>query len=64
LRICIDKARCIGVGMCEAVAPEVFAVQPDGNLELLSDSPGADQRAAVEEAISVCPTGAISVQDG
>jgi ferredoxin len=64
VKICIDQTRCIGVGMCEAVAPEVFTVLPDGNLELLSDSPGDDQRAAVEEAISVCPTGAISIHDG
>ena len=61
LRIVLDQDRCTGLGLCEAAAPDVFEVQPDGSLNVLVEHPGAEVRAAVEEAVLSCPTEALSL---
>ncbi|MFJ6538376.1 ferredoxin [Paenarthrobacter sp. NPDC091711] len=55
----VDYDKCIGIGMCEAVASGIFAVKDDGTLDVLVDVVPEDERAVLEEAIAVCPTSAI-----
>ena len=43
------------------VAPDVFDQDDDGIVLLLQDRPGEDRSAAVNEAVSMCPTGVIWV---
>jgi ferredoxin len=65
LRIVVDRDRCTGLGMCEAEAPDVFEVQDDGTLALLTEHPSAAQREEAEAACLACPTEALSlVEDG
>jgi ferredoxin len=59
LRIEVNYARCTGLGMCEAEAPELFEVQEDGSLSVLDEKPAAEHRAACEAAVASCPTEAI-----
>lgn len=61
MRIVVDRSRCSGLGMCEAEAPDLFEVRDDGNLQVLDEHPGAVHRAAVEAAVSACPTEALSL---
>ncbi|MDN3459921.1 ferredoxin [Rhodococcus sp. APC 3903] len=54
-------AKCSGLGICEAVAPDFFEIGDDGGLLVLTHEVGPDQHAEVEEAIRSCPTQAIGL---
>ena len=62
MRIVLDESKCSSLGMCEAVAPDVFEVGDDGALQLLDPTPPEDRRAQMEEAVAACPTGALSLE--
>jgi ferredoxin len=59
MRIMVDRTRCTGLGMCESVAPEVFEVDDDGDLELKATSVPEDHLAAVRQAVACCPNEAL-----
>ena len=61
MRIVVDYAKCTGLGMCEAEAPDLFEVQDDGSLLVLNENPSADQLAAAQAAVDSCPTEALSL---
>lgn len=61
MRIVHDDSRCASLGMCEAVAPELFAVGDDGVLAVLDATPAEGRRALVLEAVAACPTGALAL---
>ncbi|HEY9417521.1 MAG TPA: ferredoxin [Pseudonocardia sp.] len=61
MRIVVDYARCTGLGMCEAEAPDMFEVQDDGSLIVLNETPSEEQRAEAEAAVESCPTDALSI---
>ena len=58
-RVQVDRDRCVGSGVCESLAPEVFELDDDGVLQVheLTDL------AAVETAVRACPTGALRLTD-
>ena len=65
-KICVDKEKCIGCGACEGMEPDVFELGDDGfaesikkDYEELSDK----IKENVDDAISNCPTAAISIKD-
>ena len=57
-RISIDRSLCNGYGVCEALAPEVFALGDDGVAVLRT---GVSEDEAAREACESCPMGAISI---
>ncbi len=61
MRIEIDFDKCIGIGSCEAVLPEVFEVSDEGQVHVLQPEPPAEHADKVNEAVTSCPTGAISL---
>lgn len=61
MKIEVDRAKCVGLGLCEAAAPDHFEVGDDGKLVLLDDTFTEAQRREVEEAIRACPTAALRV---
>lgn len=61
MRLQVDYTRCTGLGVCESIAPAVFGINEDGSLELSTDCPAESLRPAIEEAVSSCPTEAISI---
>jgi sterol 14-demethylase len=64
-RVVVDRDLCQGHGVCESEAPAVFSVSKAGELTVLHEAPGDDQRRAVEQAAKYCPTHALSiVEDG
>ncbi len=63
MRIVLDETRCSSLGLCEAVAPDLFEVGDDGALRILDDNPGQQRRGLVLDAIQACPTGALSLQE-
>ncbi|CAJ1495870.1 ferredoxin [[Mycobacterium] burgundiense] len=62
-RIELDEDLCQGHAMCELEAPEVFRVPKRGTVEILDHEPPDEMRAAVEMAVEMCPTRALSIQE-
>jgi len=63
MRVVVDFDRCESNAVCMTVAPEVFEVRDDNFLYILNEQPPEALRPRLEEAVRVCPTGAISLED-
>jgi ferredoxin len=61
VRVAVDRDRCVGSGTCEALAPDVFEVDDDGVLVVLRDEPAADEQSDVRDAVTACPTRALTL---
>jgi ferredoxin len=61
VKITVDFDRCQSNALCMSAAPDIFEVRDDGYLYILVEEPGEDRRAAVAEAVRLCPTQAISL---
>ena len=62
MRIVVDHERCMCNGLCVATAPDLFALTGTGDVEVLEETPSEARREAVETAVRLCPTGAISIE--
>ncbi len=60
MRVEVDSLRCAGIGICEALAPDVFTVNDDGDLEI-ADSVPAVLEHDVQRAVSGCPMHALRI---
>jgi ferredoxin len=63
VKILVDRDKCEGLGMCEAMAHEYFEVDDDDVMHVLNDSPDESERAKVYAATQACPVLALSLQD-
>jgi ferredoxin len=63
MRIVLDREKCDGHGMCEAMAHEYFELDDDDRLTVLDESPPESERAKVHAAVQACPALALSLQD-
>lgn len=63
MRIVVDRTKCSSIGLCEATAPDIFEIGPDGALIILMDDIPEDRRVEVEQACENCPTQALSIED-
>jgi ferredoxin len=61
VRVIVDFDRCQSNGECVVAAPDVFALDEQDFLQVNEEQP-EEQRAAVEQAVRVCPTGAITIE--
>lgn len=59
MKIKVDRDKCTGLGICESLAPDVFEVNDDGDLELKTDTVPDGELEDVEEAVAGCPTEAL-----
>jgi ferredoxin len=60
-KLSVNKAICIGCGLCTQLDGSLFALGDDGKAEAVqSDLPG-DLVSGAEDVASNCPVGAISV---
>jgi ferredoxin len=62
MKIVVDRSKCSSIGLCEATAPDIFAIGPDGALNILIDDIPADRRIDLEQACENCPTQALSIE--
>ena len=62
MKIVVDFDKCKSNAVCMAAAPEVFEVRDDNFLYVLQEEPPEELRPRVEEAVRMCPTGAISIE--
>ena len=63
MRAIVDKDLCIGCGICEGIAPEVFSLQPGPNAVVINDPLDEAKTVAPKESESECPEGAIKIVD-
>jgi ferredoxin len=56
-KIIVDKAKCIGCGICASIAPDIFEIKEDGKSHVKNEA--AEDG---EMAVSSCPVGAITIE--
>jgi ferredoxin len=61
VRIEVDRELCEANGACEVIAPELFRLDDDEQLELLQAEPPAELVAAAEHAVASCPRAALEL---
>ncbi|MDT2006489.1 ferredoxin [Rhodococcus opacus] len=61
MKLCVDRTKCTGLGICESLAPDYFEIDDAGGLLLLREE--ADDRDIddVRAAIEGCPTEALTL---
>ena len=62
MRILVDRDKCEGLGMCEAMAHEFFEVDDD-TMMVLDESPPESERSTVHAAVEACPVLALTLAD-
>jgi len=63
MKIVVNWALCEGNGKCEEVAPELFKLDDEDELQVLNENPPEDLRAKAEAAVQLCPKNALSIED-
>lgn len=63
MRIEVDRGKCDGLGMCEAMAPDFFEVADEGAVRLLDEHPDEQDRELVTAAVDSCPMLALRLRD-
>lgn len=65
MKIQADRDVCIGAGMCVLTAEKLFdQSEDDGLVIVLDDQPtDGEDRELAREAVNLCPSGALSVQE-
>ena len=64
MKIKVDYDLCESNALCEAMAPEVFEVDDDDNLQLKIDETTNENIENVKRAVAACPRAAISLVGG
>jgi ferredoxin len=62
MRIRIDRDRCEGHGQCELIAPQLFHLDLEGNVEVKGEALGETPVATLEDAVAMCPAMAIALE--
>lgn len=63
MRVVVDWNLCESNAVCQGIAPEVFLVGDDDELQILQENPPEELRPKMEEAARRCPKAAISIED-
>jgi ferredoxin len=63
-QIIVDYDECEANAVCESIAPEIFSVDDDDNLNLSTDRPPAELLDEVQEAVDMCPKRALKLKRG
>jgi ferredoxin len=64
MKVIRDANRCELHGECLLAAPDVFEIEDDKDVvTVVNPEPGDELRAAVEDAVMMCPTSALRLED-
>ncbi len=61
MKVVVDFDVCTSNAVCMGIVPEVFEVRDDGFLYVLDEHPPEELHDRLREAVTSCPTGAISL---
>ena len=62
-KVVVDRAICLKAGQCYYLQPGVFRADSQGWPEIVVEHPEGDDLEAAEDAVEICPSGAITVED-
>ena len=63
-KVIADYDLCEANAMCEALAPDMFEVDDDDNLQIHGGGQVTDEnRTRVEQAVAACPKAALSIAE-
>ncbi len=62
-KLVIDLHKCLNSGQCAYLQPELFALNDDGEPRVVDSAPTGDLIAKANDAITMCPAQAISLED-
>ena len=64
MKIIADTGKCVGAGQCVLTEPELFdQSEDDGTVIVLNETPEGDLVEKAREAVHVCPSQALSLQE-
>jgi ferredoxin len=63
MEVRVDPLVCEANGVCVGLAPEVFELDDDDNLEILTPHPPAELADGVRHAVRSCPKAALSLRE-
>ncbi|HKN54819.1 MAG TPA: ferredoxin [Amycolatopsis sp.] len=64
MKIIADTGKCVGAGQCVLTEPMLFDQnEDDGTVIVLDDTPEGDLAAKAREAVLVCPSQALTLQE-
>jgi ferredoxin len=64
MKIIADTGKCVGAGQCVLTEPALFdQSEDDGTVIVLDDQPEGDLVEKDREAVHVCPSQALSLQE-
>lgn len=62
MRIVLDREKCEGLGMCEAMADDYFDLGDEEHVTVLDDEPDESERGHVNAAVQACPVMALKLE--
>ncbi|MEV6448927.1 ferredoxin [Amycolatopsis sp. NPDC051716] len=64
MKIIADTGKCVGAGQCVLTEPALFdQSEEDGTVIVLDDQPQGELVEKAREAVHVCPSQALSLQE-
>lgn len=63
MRLIIDYNKCLKSGQCSYLHAELIKADADGTPSVIVEKIGEDLRADAEDAVDLCPSGAILLVD-
>ncbi len=63
MKVVVDKDLCIGCGICEGIAPEVFSLATEPYAVVVMNPIAEEMQDAVREAAEDCPEAAILIEE-
>ncbi len=63
MKIKVDYDLCEANAICMKVAPEVFQVDDNDELNVLTETPGEELREKLQECVRRCPRQALALED-
>ncbi|KFU75819.1 ferredoxin [Amycolatopsis lurida] len=62
MKINVDRGRCLGLGVCESLAPDVFEVNDAGELVLKASTLPEDRLSDMDAAVEGGPDEALRIE--
>ena len=61
MKVKVDYDLCESNALCEGFAPDIFEIDDDDNLNLLSDEVTPENEKRIRQAVASCPKAALSI---
>lgn len=64
MKVVVDFELCQSYAICVEIAPKIFEVDENDDLQILLENPPEEMRQELEEAVRLCPRQAIAIEEG